>query len=555
MFTTSIFFSSSLVIFSQTSISKYKFGALPLTSEQYAKLPKVNWDTLRKYSNLKTISERSKSIITLVNPPIGDQGDQGSCVGWSVGYTALGILAYPKYSCWDIGKRSPNYVFNQIKLSICNNAYMPDALNLFKQEGSCSWNLMPYDENNCTTQPNSTQENEASYHTASNWYSISPTTSVSQIRDALDLGYPVPVLIPIYQSFFTEVWEGDGIWDSPPYGQFLNYHAVCIVGYDDVQQMFKVQNSWGIGGGDNGFFWITWNLVQNGCLAEAYILYGMNTTYPEYISAPTTLVCSSGVLFTLNNAPAGCTLSWSCSNNLELSSSSGNTATFKAKAGASSTGYTQASVNSCSVPIPQYNVWAGTPIITNQKVDGSSYYPGKQICPGNHWLTVTPIGEGAGNASWTVPPGIQYIVGTNMLDFTFPWSWSSISISARSSNSCGTSTNANFYLTKKTYGCGGYFSMYPNPASDELTITINDPETIIAEDTDISGGVVTKAIPTNPTNYTIHIYNNLGTLVSTTIRTGTSFTIPLGNLRDGSYIIEVSDGKNSCHEQLIIKRK
>jgi lysyl endopeptidase len=277
-----------------------------------------------------------------------------------------------------------------------------------------------------------------------------------------------------------------------------------------------------------------------------------------YVSGPT-LVCSSGATFTVNNLHSGCTVSWSKSSNLTLSSANGNTAVFSAGTGASSSGWIQATINSItcgSVALPQYIVWAGTPQITNQKVDGSYYSPGKQICPGNHWLDVTPVGEGAGNATWTVPSGIQYIAGNNTLDFTFPSNLSSISISARSANSCGTSSNANFYLTKKTSGCPNSIAMtlYPNPASDNVTITMDDNLSMVSNyESDSTSIVITNSKTTEITSYTIRIYNSQSALLSTFTRSGTSFNIPLINMRDGSYIIEVSDGKTSYIQTLIVK--
>jgi hypothetical protein len=97
-----------------------------------------------------------------------------------------------------------------------------------------------------------------------------------------------------------------------------------------------------------------------------------------------------------------------------------------------------------------------------------------QICPGNHWLSVTPVGGNASVATWIVPPGIPHFVGTNTLDFTFPFNASSVAITARSSNSCGQGANYAFYLTKKNFGCSGSFSMaiYPNPTSDYLNVEI-----------------------------------------------------------------------------------
>jgi len=179
-----------------------------------------------------------------------------------------------------------------------------------------------------------------------------------------------------------------------------------------------------------------------------------------------------------------------------------------------------------------------------------------QICPGNHYLNVTPVGGDAGSATWTVPWGITYFVGINELDFTFPSSASSVSITARSTNSCGTGPNGSFYLVKKTWGCSGYFAMTlnPNPASDYVTVTMAETEPAVEySDSSINYIAVTDAKATKPTTYTIHIFNSQSILLSTMTRTGKSFNIPLINMRDGTYIIEVSDGKNSYRQQLIVK--
>src|ERR1700684_1409926 len=90
----------------KSSGQTYNSGAKFLTSSQYAALPRPNWDTLNKYSNpggiasITTITNgtggTSGKITMLVNPPIGNQGIEVSCVGWAAGYSAMGILTYPK---------------------------------------------------------------------------------------------------------------------------------------------------------------------------------------------------------------------------------------------------------------------------------------------------------------------------------------------------------------------------------------------------------------------------------------------------------------------------
>jgi len=170
--------------------------------------------------------------------------------------------------------------------------------------------------------------------------------------------------------------------------------------------------------------------------------------------------------------------------------------------------------------------WSGKPIITNKKVDGYNYYPGYQICPGNHYLSVTPEGDGAGTATWTVPSGILYFVGINTLDFTFPSSAYSVAITANSANSCGTSTNASFYLVKKTWGCGGYYMAAPNPATyyTEIDIASEDAKAQeISYDNDITLTVVDK----------------MGTPVMTVNVESLPYILDTSKLPNGEYIIQI----------------
>ena len=186
--------------YAQSSQNAQGLGAKILPSEEYAKLPKVNWDTLAKYSNtthkfaLKSISANA-SIVMLNTPPVGNQGDQGSCTAWAAGYAAAGILTYPKYNNWDKSKRSPNYVYNQTKVSSdCNSgSFMKDAFDLLVTQGVCSWTLMPYDYNDCATQPSTDQRFDASKNNATNWYALD-NNDLDGIKTALNLGYPVPIV-------------------------------------------------------------------------------------------------------------------------------------------------------------------------------------------------------------------------------------------------------------------------------------------------------------------------------------------------------------------------
>src|SRR5690606_6575710 len=76
-----------------------------------------------------------------------------------------------------------------------------------------------------------------------------------------------------------------------------------------------------------------------------------------------------------------------------------------------------------------------------------------------------------------------YSTNNNECDFYLPSSgFSSVAISVNGTNACGTSYNASYYLSKKPYGCGSLMvAIYPNPASDELTVqtsVLNEKESL-----------------------------------------------------------------------------
>jgi hypothetical protein len=60
-------------------------GALFLPDSVYAKLPRPDWNALKMRANVSAIASQNlsvnNSVTMLITPPIGDQGQEGSCVG------------------------------------------------------------------------------------------------------------------------------------------------------------------------------------------------------------------------------------------------------------------------------------------------------------------------------------------------------------------------------------------------------------------------------------------------------------------------------------------
>jgi hypothetical protein len=215
--------------------------------------------------------------------------------------------------------------------------------------------------------------------------------------------------------------------------------------------------------------------------------------------------------FTLNNQPANTTLSWSSGNVAQMTvASNGTVSRINNYSGSANLIATISGTGGCQTSISK-QIWLGNPIIATMKVDGNNYYDGYPICPGNHWASVTYNGF-ASPATWTVQSGITYFVGSNQIDFTLPYNgYSSIWITAKASNVCaGTSYNSNFYLTKKTYGCGSMMvSIFPNPSSESLNLETSilsydneSPIEIIADEIELldeNGQVLIHTFPGSST--------------------------------------------------------
>jgi len=551
--------------YAQSSQSYQGFGAKILTDEEYAKLPKVNWDTLVKYSNtihkfaLKSISA-NESIVMLNTPPVGSQGDQGSCTAWAAGYAAAGILTYPKYNSWDKSKRSPSYVYNQTKVSSdCNSgSFMKDALNLIVTQGVCSWNLMPYNYTDCGTLPNSNQKFDASKNNASNWYRLD-NNDLEGIKTALDLGYPVPIVCDLYQSF-RDIWymyHSDGIWDTN-IGVYLGPHSTCIVGYDDNRQMVKVMNSWGISGGDYnnpGFYWIPYENINNNWIKEVYVLYGMNPAYPVTLSG-SSIVCDQST-YTIANLPSGATVQWSTSNsNLTLISGQGSgTALFEENGnGLCQINATMSYSGNSYSPSPLM-VSVGTPLrpyINNGSVTSTYASASYNLTWGSITTSLQlffveqPNSASAGD--WIVvkaPYSNSFnLVQNDNFVYVTPNSVGTGSFTVKGENQCGVSDPTTVYLTIRQSG-GGHgpidppslpldFAISPNPATDQVTVTLQGNELYR-----------TTSNPSTDKAYEVQLWS--ATTLIKTLRTGEpSVQLPINTLPIGTYYIRVIyDGKVS----------
>ncbi len=305
---------------------------------------------------------------------------------------------------------------------------------------------------------------------------------------------------------------------SPKSIPFQNFFTNSAISEDHIQ--FTLNNG----------NWLLAELAGNPLLLSCNHLCTGTSIFPV-ISGPT-VVCSSGATFTLNNVPAGCTVYWNSSSNIALPTDR-STNPILATANGNSSGWVQVTIISplCgSVTVPQYPVKVGLPILesvsgpTTGEYNQEYNFYALPYLPNTGW-------------NWTVTPDIYSpIISPNQnsarIYFYDP---SYYEVSAQALNECGWSDNVvSTIINIEGEPC--HCSLSPNPASGEVTVKVN----------------CTTSAQENLL-YTISIFSSNGIQQSSVKKSGTTFTIPVSNLKDGSYIVRINNGKKVHRLPLIIK--
>ncbi|SEP98559.1 C1 family peptidase [Neolewinella agarilytica] len=268
-------------------------------------------------------------VFNLDMPPIGNQGSEGSCVAWALGY---GIMSYEmrKRSGLDyyyLGTKnlntmqigSPEYLFNRVNLNnkdCSNGSYFvgtPErrgALDHLKYAGIAPLAAAPYsDRNGCGTVDNYKEpENPLAAMNKIDQYALIENDQLTErnLKSLLNDGYPILVGANLTTAF--KQGRRGYVWDTGVGGVNGTHaaHAMVIMGYDDSKRAFKLQNSWGTNWGDDGYGWIGYDHVKN-AVFEAYVVYadrldGFEITEPNYVTvySEALYVANVTLTYTLN---------------------------------------------------------------------------------------------------------------------------------------------------------------------------------------------------------------------------------------------------------------
>ncbi len=187
-------------------------------------------------------------------PDIRDQGQQGSCVAFTLSYMA-GFFEQREARKREVF--SPAFLYNHLFVRGKGGIYIDQALDFMKKNGICKEKDFPYNQTDSISPPSSSIKNRArKYH----------INSYRPIYDLIDLKSTLATRNPIVGGFMVDEsfirLKGSNVWPGPGL-KGVGGHAMLVVGYDDDKQAIKVINSWGKRWGEQGYGWIAYDYVES----------------------------------------------------------------------------------------------------------------------------------------------------------------------------------------------------------------------------------------------------------------------------------------------------
>lgn len=216
-------------------------------------------------------------------PPVRNQGDIFSCVGWAVGYGALTIERSIKYNCTNKKEIADNansalFIYNQIKdQDDCQKGTrISDAIQFLMENGDCLAKDFDHNVNDCSRVPEPALSDAAKVFSIGDYMTLfgmdeEPMKKVWKVKAALAQRKPVVIGMSVRKNFYqlqrARFWWPQQGNTSPAGG-----HAMTVIGYDEGQQAFQILNSWGKNWGNNGYIWVKYKYFGQFC-KYAFVLH------------------------------------------------------------------------------------------------------------------------------------------------------------------------------------------------------------------------------------------------------------------------------------------
>jgi C1A family cysteine protease len=198
-------------------------------------------------------------------PAVLDQGSLGSCTANACSNALHFLLRKEKLKDWQ-PSRLYIYWFSRFlggTIGEDSGVCIRDVMTAIHTYGVCDEMLLPYNVNKYKLKPSNSCIRAATPHTRDFKY-LSVDATLLNIKQCLNLGFPIVFGMDVYESFETDHVSKTGIVPMPNEAteDFLGGHVATMYGYDDTKKQFIVMNSWGSGWGDKGFFYLPYDYLK-----------------------------------------------------------------------------------------------------------------------------------------------------------------------------------------------------------------------------------------------------------------------------------------------------
>lgn len=280
-----------------------------------------------------------------------------------------------------------------------------------------------------------------------------------------------------------------------------------------------------------------YNSYGDGALSDPYT----QATHSSAISG-NPLICATES-YSVNEIPPGATITWSTlSTNISVVSGTEHSNPCSFQKVSNGNGTVNASISSSCVNYSlSYQVHSGPYSSSDYPISG----PGSASCNSYVYYSVPSL-SGVTSINWSWPGGWTYVSGQNTANLALRTGTSGGTVAVGVNNTCGQSGS---YSTKYTSINGCYsLSVSPNPVSDEVTVTIQEPQT------DVTGSITQNStnLSNEPVTYSFIVTDNMGIVYNTFKKKSKSFKLSVQNLKNGNYNLTGTDGVNKFSTSILV---
>lgn len=208
----------------------------------------------------------SARIDPKTEPKVGDQGNLGSCTGWTGGYVHEQLRRSTGLASVDPSELFLYWWTRYLEGGTAQTRYDSGAtirgtMKALAKYGVPSEKTWPYVVSKFKLKPPAAASREASGRQVLTYQRV---MNLAAIKGSIVDGFPVAIGWVVYDSALSADTARTGVVSMPMMSEpVAGGHASAIVGYDDEKRRFEFRNSWGTDWGKNGYGFFPYEYIGN----------------------------------------------------------------------------------------------------------------------------------------------------------------------------------------------------------------------------------------------------------------------------------------------------